>query len=157
YEGRPKGCSTSAPPKPFLTLPASCSGPQAFSLSATSWQDVEAEASGSLVTRDASGAPAGLSGCGRLAFDPSLSLAPGTTRADAPAGLGVDLRVPQEGLLNERGLAEANVKNVSVVLPEGLSINPGRASGLQACSPAQSALGVEGASSCPAASRIGHV
>jgi hypothetical protein len=150
-------CSATGAPTPFLTLPTSCSGPESFSATVLSWQEVNAEDAASFVTHDQNGAPSGLTGCEHLAFEPALSLAPDTTRAGSPAGLAVDLRVPQEGLTNVEGLAEANVKNVSVTLPEGLTVNPSRASGLQACSAAQSAVGTENAPTCPIASRIGHV
>ena len=149
------GCSTIADSTPLLTLPASCSGPQAFSIAANTWLSVSNEAAYTFLSHDANGAPAGLSGCDRLAFAPSLSLAPDTSQADAPAGLTADVRMPQDGLLDVNGLAAADVKDATVALPEGLTINPGRAAGLQACQPAQDALDSEAAPSCPAASQIG--
>jgi hypothetical protein len=138
--------------EPFLTLPTSCGAPLRFSVIANTWEEpnaaVEAQAEGPAVT-----------GCGRLAhFTPSISLAPDTSAADSPAGLSVDVRSPQG--LNPEGLATSNLEDTTIVLPAGLAVNPGRASGLAACQPSQAGLGSETdeePAACPAASRVGSV
>ena len=149
------GCSTSASLTPLLTLPTACAGPQAFSISADTWRSVDTEAAYEFVSHDSNGVPTGFSGCERLGFGPSLAVAPDTSQADAPAGLTVDVKIPQEGLVSAEGLAESDVRDARVVLPEGLVINPGRASGLQACQASQDGVGTEAAPSCPAASQVG--
>jgi uncharacterized repeat protein (TIGR01451 family) len=151
------GCASGGASTPLLTLPTACVGAQAFSLSADTWRSVSTEAAYEFVTHDAGGVPAGFTGCERLGFSPSLGVAPDTSQADAPAGLTVDLRVPQEGLLDKEGLAESDVKDATVALPEGLAINPGRAAGLVTCQASQDGVGTEAAPSCPAASRVGSM
>jgi uncharacterized repeat protein (TIGR01451 family) len=149
------GCSSGEPLTPLLTLPTSCMGPQAFSISADTWLSLSTEATFGFLSHAASGVPAGFTGCERLGFAPSLSVAPDTSQADAPAGLTVDVKIPQGGLVNAEALAESDVKDASVVLPEGLTVNPGRAAGLQACQTSQDGVGTEAAPSCPAVSQVG--
>ncbi len=75
--------------------------------------------------------PAGVTGCNKLAFNPSLKVTPDTTEADSPSGYGVDLHVPQSIAPND--LASPALDNAVATLPQGLAINPGAADGLQAC------------------------
>jgi hypothetical protein len=141
--------------RPFLTVPTSCEGPLTTTLHADTWQDANTTADTSFVSHDATGAQVGYSGCERLGFGPSVSVAPDTTFADTPAGLTVELKVPQEGLTDPAGLAMSNIKNTTVTLPEGMVINPGQAAGLAACQPAEGGVGSDGAASCPSASKVG--
>jgi hypothetical protein len=107
------------------------------------------------------GEPTKFTGCERLRpFDPSINIAPDTTYADTPAGLSVDVKMPQG--LNPEGLQTPGLEGTTVVLPEGIAINPGQATGLQACQPSEEALGSlpdgevnEGPPSCPSASKVG--
>jgi hypothetical protein len=144
---------------PFLTTPTSCTGPQLFSGSAESWAPEGAIGSGvselSFFSHGNDGTPAGLTGCDHLSFEPSIGVSPDTSSADTPAGLTVDVKVPQEGLVEPEGLAMSNIKDTTVTLPEGMVINPGQAAGLAACQQAQSAIGTEEAPSCPSASKVG--
>ncbi|MGA9285397.1 MAG: hypothetical protein WBV85_08135 [Solirubrobacteraceae bacterium] len=145
--------------RPFLTLPTSCRGPELFSATADSWAPLGTLNSGvselSFRSHGDSGLPEGLSGCDHLAFKPSISVAPDTTSADTPAGVTVDVKMPQDGLTDPNGLAMSNIKDTTVALPEGVVVNPGQAAGLAACSQEQSAVGTEGAPSCPSASKVG--
>ncbi len=142
--------------KPFLTLPTSCAGPQEFSASANTWEAPSETANVSFLS------PA-ITGCEHLNFNPSISAAPDTSRADTPAGLTVDVKMPQEGLTVPGQLAESDIKAATVTLPAGVAINPGQAAGLAACrfseneSENESAIGSEGPAACPAASRVGTV
>jgi hypothetical protein len=111
-------------------------------LSAPDWKQADAVA------------PA-VTGCNQLHFQPSFSLRPDTAQADAPAGLGVDLHVPQG---EEPGtLATPPLRDVVVTLPEGLVVNPSSANGLQGCSGGEIDVSSNDPSSCPLASRIGTV
>ncbi len=149
------GCVDPEGEMPFLTLPTSCKGPEEYSERATEWLDSTNTAGTSVVTRDQQDAPIGLTGCEDLHFEPSMSVAPDTSDADTPAGLTVELKVPQEALLATEGVATSNIKDTTVTLPEGVVINPGQATGLQACQAAESAVGTQEAPSCPNASRVG--
>jgi uncharacterized repeat protein (TIGR01451 family) len=149
------GCVDPEGETPFLTLPTSCKGPEEYSALATEWLDGKKTAGGSVVTRDQQDAPIGLAGCEDLHFEPSISVAPDTSDADTPAGLTVELKVPQEALVASEGVATSNIKDTTVTLPEGVVINPGQAKGLAACQEAESAVGTQEAPSCPSASKVG--
>jgi uncharacterized repeat protein (TIGR01451 family) len=141
--------------KPFLTVPTACEGPQTTRIHAVPWQDASIDAEASLTSHDLAGTPVGHAGCEHLGFESSLSVAPDTSFTDTPAGLTVDVAVPQEGLGTYGGLATSDIKDTTVTLPEGVVINPGQAAGLAACQAAESGVGTDGPSSCPSASKVG--
>jgi hypothetical protein len=164
--GVPGEHGTGAPDKPFLTLPTSCNADPAphFSFETLgTWQNPAATMpvlSASYHNND--GTPTGFTGCERLVhFQPTVSLAPDTSFSDTPAGLSATVKVPQG--LNPEGLATPGLKETTVVLPEGVAINPGQATGLAACQPWQENIGgpeaeketMDGPPSCPAASKVG--
>jgi hypothetical protein len=126
------GCASSAPRIPFLTLASACAGPQETTASVNAWETTGFGEMG-FSSHDANFSPVGITGCEHLTFAPSVSVAPDTSSADTPAGLTVDVRVPQEGLVTPGALATSDIKNTTVVLPPGVVINPGQAAGLQAC------------------------
>ena len=78
-------------------------------------------------------------GCDRVPFEPSLTVQSSTPvlQASRPMGLDVDVHVPQEGLLDGKSLAQADPKNISVTLPEGVALNAAAGNGLEACSEGQ--------------------
>ncbi len=162
--GVPGEHGTGAPDKPFLTLPTSCSSRGQFSIEMLgTWQDPEATAPVlSAPYHDSEGMPISFTGCERLAhFTPFVSLAPDTSFSDTPAGLSAIVKVPQG--LNPEGLSTSGLKETTVVLPEGVAINPGQATGLVACQPSQENIGgpesekevMDGPPSCPSASKVG--
>jgi len=141
-----------------------CGAPPRFTIEANSWQHPETVAKDEFLMHenDSENTPVGLTGCEKLVhFGPQVSIAPDTSFSDTPAGLGVELRIPPDA--NPEGLGSSGVKDTTVVLPEGIAINPGQATGLQACQPWQENIGggeakreeEEGPSSCPAASKVG--
>ncbi len=143
---------------PYLTLPTACEGPQAFVDSTDAWPEEGIEApisEQSILSHENSGLSAGITGCDRLKFNPTMTVAPDTSQADTPAGLTVELKTPQEGLTAVEGLATSNIKDTTVTLPEGVAINPAQAHGLQVCTMAESAVGTENAPRCPEASKVG--
>ena len=137
--------------EPLLTMPTACGGPLSTTVQVDSWQNPQTTLSAS------NGFSAGITGCDALDFSPTISVQPDTSVADSPSGLAVDLQMPLAGLLDPNGLAEANLKDATVTLPQGVSVNPSAANGLAACTPAQ--IGIDNASepSCPDASKIGSV
>ena len=139
----------SGPVKPFLTNPTFCGPPLTTTLSTDSWLDPGNFASASSTT------PTGPTGCGRLSFDPSLTVQPDSSATDSPTGLNVDLHVPQNE--NPSGLAEAELRRAVVALPQGVTVNPAAAGGLQACSSGQIGLASAAPANCPDASKIGSV
>jgi hypothetical protein len=167
---RESGCSSSAPRVPFLTLGSACGGPEETVASVSAWETSGFDELG-FVSHDANDAEAGITGCEHLGFAPSISVAPDTSSTDTPAGLTVDVRVPQEGLVTPGALATSDIKGTTVVLPAGVVINPGQAAGLQACKggdvpggddlPLPGENGEEerfdGPPDCPNASKVGTV
>ncbi len=65
------------------------------------------------------------------------------------------MKVPQNA--GEHEINTADVKDAHVTLPEGLTLNPSAARGLQACTAAQIGIGQTAPVSCPPASRLGSV
>lgn len=152
------GCPSGLTPKPFLTLPTSCAGPQAFTITGQgTWTDPAASAEATALTHDNSDTPTGFTGCEGLSIEPSLSVVPETGFADTPSGLIAEVQIPQENLTNPEGVVAATLKNTTVTLPEGLVINPGQAAGLQACGEDEANIHGEGPQSCPKASKVGTV
>jgi hypothetical protein len=135
-----------------MTLPTSCTGPLQTSVIADSWLKP-----GEKLTFDANefGTPMpALDGCGQLPFASEINVVPDVGTASTPTGLTADVHVPQGGTLNPGGLAPADVRNITVALPEGLQLNPSAADGLAACSQEQAGLSSPDESSCPDASKI---
>jgi hypothetical protein len=97
-----------------------------------------------------------ITGCNMLQFDPEIEVVPSTTQADEPTGLTVHLKVPQA---NQEAplLSTPPLKDATVTLPAGLSVNPSAADGLQGCSEAQIELSSPVAGHCPNASELGTV
>ena len=137
---------------PLLAMPTSCTGPLQTTVDADSWNDEDA-----FQSFGPSEALPGLDGCNRLQFSPSVSVAPDGQAGSTPTGLAASVHVPQSVSLDPEGLAEADVKDTTVALPQGVVLNPAAADGLESCSEAQIALDDAGESSCPEASKVGTV
>jgi hypothetical protein len=150
-------CPSQGPSTPFLTNPTLCDGPLSTTLRVDSWQEPEVKREASFITHDNANPPNTVAptGCGVVPFEPSLSVQPGNQEAGAPSGYSVDLRLPQNE--NPAGLAESALKKAVVELPQGVTVSPGAASGLGACSPEQIGLDEADAPSCPASAKIGSV
>src|SRR5512146_558683 len=155
-------CAFEGARKPFLTLPRACRGPLGTSWSADSWVHPGAFFSGEALTHGESGAPEGFGDCGGLDFGPRIAAKPSSRAAQSPSGLDFSLDVEDEGLTNanEGARAASDIEKTVVTLPEGMSVNPSQAEGLEACSEAQ--LAEETAFTppgvgCPQASKIGTV
>ena len=166
--------------RPFLTLPTSCTGPLSTTLRVNSTETPGLFPNNALsedaLSRDGTGNPVGLSGCERLSFTPTITVQPetvsGTLSTEAPAGLSVDLRIPQSEGPEE--LNEANLREAVVQLPEGMTVSPSAANGLDACpllrgreetkevrerNKEETGINLESAQSanCPNASKLGSV
>jgi hypothetical protein len=128
---------------PFLSLPTSCGTPLRSTVLGDTWRRPTPAVE--LASFDS----AGLVGCNDLGFGPQLKVAPDTAEADAPAGARIDVHVPQGEDENPEGLASSNIRTASVTLPEGVTVNPAAASGLEGCSEAE--IGYLGSESSPPA------
>ena len=151
-------CPVQEKPQPFLIAPTSCTGPLRSSVEGDPW-----EASGSFTTlaqytmSDRFGNQIGQDGCDRLSFEPSMGIAPDTHDASTPSSLTVDVHVDQRASLDPNGLAESTVKDTTVALPAGVTLNPAGADGLAACTEAEIDLESSREPACPEASKIGLV
>jgi hypothetical protein len=94
-----------------------------------------------------------LTGCESQPFEPSMDVTPATQEAGQPSGYTVGIDVPQN--MDPDGVATAQVKDVSVTLPQGVAISPPSANGLDACSDAQFELKGDAPVACPDASKLG--
>jgi hypothetical protein len=152
--------------RPFLSLPTSCGNLQILSVSAASWEDPLGPLipfSGIAASTDERNNPVSMEGCFKLDFSPAIEARSDTAVAEKPVGVAAEIKVPQNE--DPNALAEANLKNVSVTLPAGMTVSPSAANGLEACSEEQ--VGVSGSGSsllfnespvrCPAASKVGTV
>ena len=151
------GDSAGVAETPFLTMPTACSGPLTTTVSADSWSDPAAFVTDSYLSHDTSTSPnpVGIAGCDNLDFTPGLSVQPDTSVADSSSGLNVDLSMPQSDLTG--GLAEADLKDASVTLPAGVSVDPSAAAGLTACTPDAIGMSNGDTPTCPDSSKIGTV
>jgi uncharacterized repeat protein (TIGR01451 family) len=154
YRCSPAACSggeqaSNVPPTAFLTNPTFCGPPLATTLSVDSWQ------SPGLFSSPAPAVSPAPTGCGRLAFNPSIRLTPESSQPDTPTGVAVDLSIPQTDTPDT--LATPQLKDATVTLPQGLALSPSAADGLAGCSDAQISLSSAGSGSCPPASRIAPV
>jgi len=150
-------------PRPFLSLPTSCGVPQVLSVSAVSWEDPMVVSFAGAASTDEQGNAVVMGGCSRLDFSPSFEMDAGTVIAEKPVGLSVGVGLPQNE--DPEGLREADLKDVNVTLPEGTTVSPSAANGLETCSEEQFGVSGRGSSllfnenpvACPAASKIGTV
>jgi hypothetical protein len=130
-------CPLSEQEQPFLIMPTGCTGPPVTSVEGDSWSAPGLRPLAEYTFQNNEGKPFGFDGCNQLNFEPSISIKPDVEQASTPTGLEVKVHVPQEASLNPNGRAEAAVKDTTVTLPEGVTLNPGGAEGLEACSEAE--------------------
>jgi hypothetical protein len=143
------GHASTAPQVPFLTNPTDCSAPPAITtIKMESWQEP------GVWKADAATAPP-LTGCERLVFEPSISTQPQSTEAGAPTGYEIKLKIPQTEGPTE--LATPQLREAVVTLPEGVTVSPSAADGLNGCSDEELAVNSDAAPTCPPASVIGDV
>jgi hypothetical protein len=131
----------------FLTLPSVCSP--------TTTSHLEVESYEGAVSKTETHTPVGVEGCGEVPFKPTISVTPETSVSDQPDGATTVVKVPQNAGAGE--INTADIKDVRVKLPEGLTLNPSAAHGLEACTAAQIGIGTRNPVACPAASKVGTV
>jgi hypothetical protein len=171
--GRPCPASGDLSEEPFLLSPTSCaaspqSEPVVFSLDMDSWAHPGVFLGAEYEWMSEDGVLLGFEGCAGLPFAPELGVTPEQHVASTPTGLDVSVRVPQETTLTAGEPAEADVRDTTVALPEGVMLSPSAANGLEGCSEAQ--VGFTGfnpvsqtqefntsATGCPDGSKVGTV
>jgi hypothetical protein len=141
----------------FITNPSSCTGtgPQTtttFTLTPKVGEPAKQGYSGPLGTEGCKGE----SGLAVPPFAPEFALTPETTQSDQPDGVTTELKLPHNP--SPEGIDTSQLRTATVVMPEGMTLNPSAAHGLEACTPAQARIhsstpGV----ACPAGSKLGTV
>ena len=122
------------PNNAFIRIPTSCTGP------ATNYLEIESyagESKGYSFTPVPPFTPIPLEtmNCKAVPFSPSFAVTPETTQSDEPTGLEVGLGVPQNQ--NPSELATSHLRTAIVTLPEGMTLNPSAAQGLEGCTKEQ--------------------
>lgn len=143
------GLKSSIGPRPFMINRAQCGVAGTAKLSMNTWEAVD-----EFRSYETEVAP--VTGCEKQRFEPKVTLDPDSREAGAPTGLGVDVDIPQTNEWN--ATATPPLKQVVMKLPEGMTLSPSAADGLQSCSNEQVGLGSDGTrAACPKASEIGTV
>jgi hypothetical protein len=141
-------CSAGIEPEPFLRMPTNCGAALDTTMRFSTWTKPSSFAA------KTSSAAAPIN-CAALDFDPTIEVVPSTTVADSPSGVRVNLHLPQGSGKDQ--LATADLRDLTVTLPRGVSINPASATGLAGCGPAQIEMGGPNPAGCPGASKVGSV
>ncbi len=150
FWGRPHEHNPAAPERAFLTMPSTCEGPQ------TSWLHVDSHEEPGDYLAYSNQTPVGASGCSSLLLDPQIAQTPETTQSDAPDGTTVTFTVPQ-ATDEPNANNSPNPQTVQVTLPEGMTLNPSAANGLEGCTDQQIGIGTDQPIACPERSVIGTV
>jgi hypothetical protein len=144
------GPPATRPPKAFLTMPTTCTGPLSYAVTASSWQQADSVSAGD-------GSPA-LQGCDELLFKPNVAGQLTNRKASSGSGFVFELQDKAEGLTAPSGRMSSQIRRLVLSLPEGVTINPSLGAGLEVCTPgqyaAETAFSTQGAG-CPNGSKIG--
>jgi hypothetical protein len=141
-----EGRSSNLSEAPFMTNPTSCGLPGEMSVTAISYQ-----LPGEPSTKSAPMPQ--MIGCQKVKFFPSFSIRATNPEAAAPSGIEAELQMAQDETPHGRGTS--TLKEATVALPLGFSINPAAGDGLAACSPQQVHVEEARSAECPPSSKIG--
>ncbi len=152
--------ASSAQRLPYLTLPTSCQAPPQTTILTDSVLAPGVFDEQSWVNLDGGGNPSSLAGCSRVPFAPEVAVLPTSRSAESATGLSFDMTLPDNGLLEPGGISESQPRKTVVTLPEGVTVNPSMAVGIDVCTPAEYAAeqsDTPPGQGCPQASKIGDV
>jgi hypothetical protein len=135
----------------FITNATSCPGHLTTSLHMTDKEGIDAPVK-TFTT------PIGLEGCDELEFPVNFAFTQANTLSDKPTEFSAE--VSEEHEPEETDVSQ--VKSASITLPEGMTLNPSAAHGLEACSTGQAhqegtVFGEKFGVECPEGSKIGTV
>lgn len=168
-----QGFPAAAAGRPLLINPTSCAtAAPLVAITNRTWQEQD-------VVGSISEAQPALTGCQALTDSwlglgpepkrPSFELTPTVTQGSSGTGAEARLHIEQEGIDEADKLATSALKKTVARLPQGLTLNPSAANGLETCSEAE--IGLKGTSfaaptpvrftaappRCPDASKLGTV
>jgi hypothetical protein len=133
-----------SPPKPYLQNPTACETPLVSSLDVEYYDGTSDHAEHQWPET---------TGCDLLSFNPSLTAQLTAGRADSPAGIDINVKVPQTQSATVPSPSE--LRKLEVTLPSGVSLNPNAADGKTVCTDGQAGFGTVGPARCPESSKIG--
>jgi hypothetical protein len=133
---------------PFFTNPTRCGVPLTASVNASSWAEPEMKPEGEV---KATFPP--ITGCDKLPFGPGVEVNPTSHHTAAPSGLDMTIKLPASP--GVKVLEPSQIRYMRIDLPEGLTVNPTTADGLQVCSPQEVHFHENVDSDCPDGSKIG--
>jgi hypothetical protein len=144
---------------PFITMPTACGEPLSLDATAVFWEGGSAAAESALL--DVDGGPLTTEDCDALAFEPTIESKATAATGESPSGLEFSIHQPQDESLE--GRSTAALKDATVTLPEGMTLNPAAASGLSSCTeeemgyaPEEGKIGfATSPQTCPAAAKVG--
>ena len=123
-------------PQAFFTNPSNCgSGQLTAKLETDSWAEPGVWKSAEDTMYPSIG------GCSLLQYEPTVEMTPEVTEAEAPSGFEVKIKTPQSPN-RFPVLATPDLKNLTMTLPEGMTVSPGAADGLVGC-PATGEHGID--------------
>lgn len=134
----------------FITIPTACTGVGPQTTTTLHLTSEKGEVAGATYTT-----PIGAEKCNEVPFAPSFRLKPATGQSDAPDGITTELEIPHPPEPTETDASQ--LKTAVVTLPEGMTLNPSAARGLQACTPEQIGIHTTNPVACPPGSKIGTV
>jgi hypothetical protein len=135
----------------FLTNPTSCTGPGPQTTSTLTLETAQ-KTPPAVATYTT---PIGAAECSTVAFAPAFRLKPQTSESDQPDGITAELEIPHSKKPTER--EPSQLKTAVVTLPEGMTLNPSAAHGLEGCTPTQIGIHTRNTVECPASSKLGTV
>ena len=162
FQTGPQSCPVQPVEAALLTMPSACSaGPLTTEFAIESWQEKGKVIRANSEVEDEEGVPTEVDGCNALEFKPEISSKATTNLADSPTGLDFKIHQPQNN--HYEALSTAALKDVTVTLPAGMTLNPSAGNGLEACTESQIGYQPSGGkihfseapNSCPAASKLG--
>ncbi len=96
-----------------------------------------------------------LENCQLALFNPEFKVSPEATGSDQPDQITTELSLPH---YPEKEVDSSQLKTASITLPEGMTLNPSAAHGLEACTVAEARIhSPEFGVACPAGSELGTV
>jgi hypothetical protein len=140
----------------FITNPSSCVGPGPATTNTVTLRSMGGQEASKTYTT-----PIGTEGCeGKLPFEavpfePMFTLTPETTQSDQPDGVTTELKLPHAA--SPEKIDSSQLKDATVTLPEGMTLNPSAAHGLEACKPSQINIGSRKPVTCPVGSKVGTI
>ena len=91
-------------------------------------------------------------------FEPGFTLNRDDGVPMQPDGITTEFSLPHDPTRGVSHYDSSQVKTATITLPEGMTLNPSAAAGLEACTPAaRSAIGTKNGVTCPAGSKLGTV